>query len=246
MATAEEEHTAVAAKDGQSVIPDAQYWADLRAAYFKVKEQDQQGLLPDKEDQWLKQALAKLDNDGALIPYEVRRGEYGRGIYSLEHIKAGTPVWNCVLEGVFRNEQQWLDFLRLLPPHMQYDVASWAYVYVADGLLWLDLDPGAMLNHGGSVIEQEDEYGNLKADNVEFVKISARANAEDADGVNDSSSSDDDDDDDDDDDWQLIAKVDINPGDELLCDYSKFHDYSEPLAWFVDSYERIVENGLYY
>jgi hypothetical protein len=242
MATAEEEHTAAAAKDGKSVVPDAQYWADLRAAYFKVKEE--QGL-PDKEDKWLKQALAKLGNDAALIPYEVRCGEYGRGIYSLERIKAGTPVWNCVLEGVFRNEQQWLDFLRLLPPHMQYDVVSWAYVDVTAGLLALDLDPGAMLNHGGSIIEQEDDYGSLKPDNVEFVKISARANAEDADGVNDSSSSDDDDDDDDDD-WQLIAKVDINPGDELLCDYSKFHDYSEPLAWFVDSYDRIVENGLYY
>jgi hypothetical protein len=114
-------YTVPAAKE-DSVIPDDQYWKNLRAAYATVKA----GLDDDDEyDYWLADALLQdPPHTGALIEFEIRQGPYGRGVYSKQHIPAGTPVWKCQHCGVFRNEQQWLDFLHLLPPHMQYDVVE--------------------------------------------------------------------------------------------------------------------------
>jgi hypothetical protein len=49
-----------------------------------------------------------------------------------------------------------------------------------------------------------------------------------------------------DEEWHYIAKVEINAGDELLCDYTSFHDYANPLSWFEASNEQIVKKGIYY
>lgn len=215
--------TAPAAKE-KCVIPDAQYWKELRAAYAKVKAG-----LDDEEDYWLADALLQDPPEtGALIEYEIRQGQYGRGVYAKQDIQAGTPVWKCQHCGVFRTEQQWVDFLRLLPPHMQYDVVEWAYV--TDGEVYLDFDPGSLKNHGcGSSSSSSNPatvaegFSNVMPANLECVEIP-----------------------DTDEEWQYIAKVDIHDGDELLCDYTKFHDYANPLSWFVASNEQIVKQGKYY
>ena len=195
-------------------LPGDEYWSKLREAYFAVKDPYE-----DEDDEDLREALEE-DPNGALVPFEIRRNEYGRGIYATQFISEGTPVWNCEHAGVFRNEQQWLDFLKLLPPHMQHDCVEWAYV--EDGDLWLDLEPCALMNHGGTAIEEED-MKNVRPDNLECIELPSS-----------------------DDEWQYIAKCDIQPGEELLCDYSKFHDYSESLDWFEESWDQIVEEEIYY
>lgn len=196
-------------------IPDEEYWTKLRNAYFKVKDP-----CDDEDDVDLREALEEADN-GALVAYEIRQCEYGRGIYATQFIPQGTPVWDCEHAGVFRNAQQWVDFLKLLPKHMQHDCVEWAYV--EDGDLWLDLEPCALMNHGGTAIAEEEDMKHVRPDNLDCIELPNS-----------------------DDEWQYIAKTDIQPGEELLCDYSKFHDYSESLEWFEDSWERIVEDKEYY
>jgi hypothetical protein len=218
--------TVPAAKE-HCVIPDAQYWKDLRAAYAQVKAGLDDEV--DEEDYWLADALRQDPPEtGALIDYEIRQGQYGRGVYVQQDVLAGSPVWKCQHCGVFRNEQQWLDFLRLLPPHMQYDVVEWAYV--TDGEVYLDFDPGSLKNHGygsgsssGSSTNNAEGFANVRPANLSCVEIP-----------------------DTDEEWQYIANVDIKAGEELLCDYTTFHDYANPLSWFVASNEQIVKRGIYY
>jgi hypothetical protein len=215
-----------AAKKDGIAIPDAQFWTDLRAAYRQIKEVGGQPV--DDDDPWLKAALVQeWPLTGALIEYEVRLGEYGRGVYSKQTVPAGTPVWKCQHCGVFTTEQQWLAFLKLLPHHMQYDVVQWAFA--SDGVVYLDLEPATMFNHGGTFIAEEVGFSNVRPDNVICQKVEINPNESN-----------------DDEEYQYVAKVDINVGDELLCDYSEFHDYANPLSWFVASHAQIVGKGIYY
>jgi hypothetical protein len=223
-----------AAKKDDIAIPDAQFWTDLRAAYRQVKEVKGGQQEVDDDDPWLKAArVQEWPLTGALIEFEVRLGQYGRGVYSKQYVPAGTAVWKCQHCGVFRTEQQWLDFLKLLPPHMQYDVVQWAFAW--DGVVYLDMEPASMFNHGGTFIAEEVGFSNVRPDNVICEKI------EPINTTNNTTSNDDDDEC-----YQYIAKVDINAGDELLCDYSEFHDYANPLCWFVASHAQIVDQGIYY
>jgi hypothetical protein len=204
------------------IIPDAHYWAKLRGAYRKAKESvpvvdDDE----DNDDPWLKAAMEReWPLTGAQMEFEIRLGQHGRGVFSKENIPAGKVVWNCQHCGVFRTEQQWHTFLNLLPPHMQYDVVIWAFAW--DGVLYLDLEPASMFNHGGSVIEDEGAV-TVMPTNLTAVEINP-----------------------DEDEWQYVAKVDIKVGDELFCDYSEFHDYDNPLPWFIASHKQVVDDGIYY
>jgi hypothetical protein len=201
-------------------IPDAQYWTDLRDAYFKAKK----GPL-DEDDEWLVKAFQEGPS-GGLVEYEVRYGEYGRGVFVKQDVPKGTMVWECSRDGAFRNEQQWLDFLSFLPPYMQYDCVQWAYA--SDGVVYLDLEPGTLFNHGGSAPTTDTPgssggqgYSSLRPNNLDSVK-----NEEE--------------------DYWYIANCDIMSGDELLCDYTTFHDYGKPLDWFQRSHDNIVKKGQYY
>jgi hypothetical protein len=237
--------TVTKANKESSVIPDATYWDTLRAAYFKAKqqqelEQEKEAEQKDEHDEWLEKCL-KASYTGALIEYEVRWSDYGRGLFAAQPVQAGAPVWRCEHSGLFQTGQQWRYFLALLPPHMQRDCVDW--FYVEDGLVYMPLDPAAMINHGGPVLLQEEgfEAHLTRMDNVECIKIAP--NAEDDEHARDEKKKVEDVEEE----WKFFAKCDILPGDELLCDYSSINDYNAPpIPWLVESRAQILEKEVYY
>uniref|UniRef100_A0A7S3L682 SET domain-containing protein n=1 Tax=Amphora coffeiformis TaxID=265554 RepID=A0A7S3L682_9STRA len=226
------ETTNVPLKSQQREIPDAAYWETLRRAYYAAKErcsyQDEEFQEYDEE---LKEVFENKGYSGAATEFAIQYGDFGRGLFATRDIKQGQVVWTCEREGVFCTKAEWRLFLSLLPHHMQYDVVTWAYVMewdedTGEQVVGLDLEPSALLNHGGSDISKLDDTidpSNIKPANLECIKVP-----------------------DTEDDWQYLAATDIKSGDELLCDYSKFHVYDNKLQWWQDDWETIVEKENYY
>jgi hypothetical protein len=270
-------------------IPTKQYWKVLRKAYFKSK-----GGTDTKYDKFIREYLEEDGPCGAQIKFEIRETpEKGRGVFALQPIPRNTIVWTTDLCGRFLSQEQFTSFLRLLPHHMQHDVMVWAYVMketepledVPDGnkdsaneddtpkqriihRVYLDLDAGSLINHGGTDMTEYEGWKTHEQDNVvevtrrQYLEMKKEAAEErkakmvNGDGDDDStsgSSSSSSDDEDDEDDEYIIAKVDIKVGDELLTDYTAFHDYREcdqstngECKWFDDMYDRVVEHQQYY
>ena len=72
----------------QRSIPTAEDFTKLREAYFAAKTPD------NKDDEDVRKAFEQGPT-GALVDFEVRQGEYGRGLFAKQFIQKGTPVWDC-------------------------------------------------------------------------------------------------------------------------------------------------------
>mmetsp|Transcript_8519 Transcript_8519/g.21286 ORF Transcript_8519/g.21286 Transcript_8519/m.21286 type:complete len:356 (-) Transcript_8519:30-1097(-) len=140
--------------------------------------------------------------------------------------------------------------------------------------VYLDLDAGSLINHGGTDVsdyegwfeeEDLDDDGKksklaecLKPDNIMEVTrkqyLDTRQQKVEDEQSDSDSDSDSDSEEEDDDEEYIVAKVDIFPGDELLIDYSRFHDYKNcdednpdaKTSWFEGMYDRIMKRNEYY
>jgi hypothetical protein len=82
------------------------------------------------------------------INYEIRENKYGKGIYLLENIKAGTCVWTYKLnDNVFEyDEQQTISYLQSLPSlHLQQRFLDLSFG--KGNVLCLITDDGRYVNH---------------------------------------------------------------------------------------------------
>mmetsp|Transcript_14069 Transcript_14069/g.21966 ORF Transcript_14069/g.21966 Transcript_14069/m.21966 type:complete len:371 (-) Transcript_14069:83-1195(-) len=66
---------------------------------------------------------------GVLVPVEIRKSPgKGRGVHALTRIPKGTKVWDPQQHAIFYYEDDFLEFLSLLPFQLACDVLVWAYV----------------------------------------------------------------------------------------------------------------------
>jgi hypothetical protein len=243
-----------------SDIPDSKYWKRLRKAYFKAKGQTDVNW-----DGWVRDYLNESGSSGCMVDVrdsiEIRRGRHGRGLFATCLIPAGTHIWDTELVGRFLNRDQFESFLSLLSPKMQYDVLEWVYLEdERDGygmLVYLDLDPATLMNHGytpeqGDAVEggETKQVGLLEAGWTDCQP--ATVHEVEVDVEDDSDDSDDDDTTNATDkvsskEVHIVASRDLQPGDELLIDYTSFHDYKNESDHYFDIvYENVVEKQRYY
>jgi hypothetical protein len=193
-------------------IPDDEYWKIQRESYFLSK-----GDSDKSHDDRLREMLDKYPHGGSLIDYEVRTGPYGRGVFTKQQIKKGTRVWVTEIVGVFRSKEQFETFLGLLPhKHMRVDACSWSYCRIP-GCVHLDLNPMAVMNHGGppgSNRVRKRGWKNVQPESVKECKV--------------------------DDEWQYYATHDMEPGHELLVDYDTFHSRDNQPDWYEEIWEQIM------
>ena len=191
-------------------IPDEATWKLIRETYRKVKQ--------DSLDDWDNDILEAFaaGSTAFYVPFEVRQTEgKGRGLFATQRILKGA----CVREdrsGHFVSESQWREFLASLPHDLAADAVSWAYVEEYEGkqAVCLDLDEGSLMNHG------ED----LRACCL-FKQKEGTANLEEREHGGK---------------WHLHASRDIQPDEELLCDYDDFHDYDHKVTWFDETWEEYI------
>ena len=183
-------------KAESKTIPDVSTWTFMRAVYKEVKGNS------DPIDKALWKAVAANPN-GLTVPYAVKQtNDKGRGLFCVEDIPTGSIVCNG-LSGRFQSENQWRQFLGMLPPHLAKDSVDWALVDEDDEteeeMVYLDFCDIVFLNHGGT----EDGKANVKS--KDFSNGS----------------------------WGMVATRDIHAGEELLCDYSQCGSgYDHSLDWY--------------
>lgn len=190
-------------------IPNATDFAVLRDAYFAAKKP----LFLNDHDLKLNKSFSQSLN-GALVPFEIRQTEHGRGIVTLQDISQGDVVWDDQFYGRFFSEQQWDSFLDRLEPRLQADVMLWAWMSKDDDqddddnyYVGLDLEESSLMNHGGTPIDtSEESLKEVRPNNLHL---------QEGDSVS-----------------FLIATRDILAGEELLCDYTEFHDPNHDIVWF--------------
>jgi len=202
--------------------PDEATWKLIRETYRKVKE--------DCLDDWDIALLKAFDAGTSAfhVPIEVRQSPgKGRGVFVTQLIPKGTAICEDQ-SGHFTTESQWREFLSLLPRDLAYDAVSWAYVekYQGKSAVWLDLYEGSLMNHGSD--NRSSMLSKLCASCFKKSKkedLSEEANLEDLyhDGK-----------------WHMHASRDIQPDEELLCDYDNFHDYDHKLKWYDDTWEEYI------
>jgi len=207
--------------DGTRPIPDEAVWTMLQDAYREVKKDT------DPDDVELYQAFDAKD-DGFKVPFEVRQSPgKGRGIFCTELVRKGRIVHEARC-GRFYTEQQWREFLTSIPHEWAKDCVDWAYVEEGDEgkvSVWLDFCDAALMNHGVHLSRWEklcgcvsrrsrysaNKYGGSDEANVKNILHEGK--------------------------WCYDAIRDIQAGEEILCDYTAFHDYDEPLSWFEDTWD---------
>ena len=197
-------------------IPDEATWQLLVNAYKKVKGNTDNG------DIALFEAL-DVHRSGFHIPFQARQvpGK-GRGLFATQHVAQGT----CICDdrsGKFRTEQEWRDFLALLPYQVAKESVDWCGVdeYDDDGgqAVFIDFCELALLNHGYS--KRSLKLWERIFPFLSCRKATANVMGKEIDGV-----------------WHMVACRDIQAGDELLCDYNECgigYDYNLP--WFDTIYE---------
>jgi hypothetical protein len=192
-------------------FPTASDFRSLRNAYRAAKASTSSS---DPHDAALPIDAGK--STGSLVPFEIRRSRYGRGIFAVEAVAKGAAVWSCDMYGIFRTPNEWDAFLHALPGDLVYDVHQWAYVLEWDAdhpeVVGIDLDEASLMNHGGGADSESEanvEYGYLEEE--------------------DEGSS-----------CQYRAMCDILPGEEILCRYNAFHLYDHSLEWYRESCKRVL------
>jgi hypothetical protein len=182
-------------------IPDATTWKMLQEAYKEIKGDT------DPNDAHLFQAFDNDDN-GYKIKIEIRQSPgKGRGVFCVDPISKDTLVCRD-MAGRFYTEQQWRDFLKLLPNSLAQDCCEWAYVeqYKGKQAVFLDFNESALMNHGDSLSCWEKLLCRKATANLDERSHRGR--------------------------WCHFASRDIQAGSELLVDYEDFHDYEHSLSWF--------------
>ena len=160
----------------------------------------------DPSDSLLLKTPASNGRGGFQVAFEVKRSEErGRGIYSTALIKKDTEVWNGSFAR-FREESEWRQFLSYLPPVLARDVVMWAYVTEdEDERHIVGLDLGeGSLVNHGDTVRDEN-----RKDGTHYANLVERSD-------------------------RLYAARDIQPGEELLCDYHHFFLKDHDLYWFDD------------
>lgn len=88
---------------------------------------------------------------GMVVPFEVRYDpDKGRGLYAAEDIKKGTRVWDESHFHWFDKDEDYLAFLRYLPPTLQCDIILWTYPAKGSTTeVAIPFDEGVYMNDGG-------------------------------------------------------------------------------------------------
>mmetsp|Transcript_28817 Transcript_28817/g.79106 ORF Transcript_28817/g.79106 Transcript_28817/m.79106 type:complete len:311 (-) Transcript_28817:707-1639(-) len=246
------------------VSPGPDYFAKLLKAYLIIKTNS-----TDPHDEKIRQTVMEQNSNatttqyyatGALVPFEIRdTGTHGRGIFVTRPVAKGQRVWRSHLYGIYRTRQEWYSFLDILEPLEDYlePLHDWAYV-MEDGeededddevpcdedgdegcvnwgeddeddddeddedlVVGLDLDESSILNHGGTAdIDEVEEMVNQPSNIYQVYDEKEEA-------------------------MYYVALRDIVADEELLCDYTHFHDYEndDELDWWdVDEYKK-YRNG---
>jgi hypothetical protein len=202
-------------------IPDEESWNLLLETYRKVKNNTD-----NEHDVALFERIQTNGRCGARVPFEVRQAPgKGRGVFATAFIPKQTCVWEC-RSGRFVTETQMQSFLQALPLELSQDVATWAFVddLDDDGIMavYLDFDESALLNDGASIprnwlVRIFCPCKNKNKRRNENYTPDAPANLHEH--VENGR-------------WCYYSSQDIESGEELLCDYTDFHDYEHELEWW--------------
>jgi len=99
--------------------------------------------------------------DGFYVPYKVKKGKHGRGIFATKPIPKGTLVWRSFQTARFEDPAEYRQFLHDIPAELACDVIPWAYTRLertkTDDLrvvVCVDLDPGSFVNEGMTKFER--------------------------------------------------------------------------------------------
>ncbi|CAB9525142.1 expressed unknown protein [Seminavis robusta] len=190
-------------------IPDESTWEMLVDAYKKAKKES------DKRDVALLERLTSSNRSGFHVDFEIRHipGK-GRGLFAAQDIPKGT----CVSDdrtGRFRTEQEWRDFLALLPHDLAKESVDWVGVddYRSGEAVYIDLSESSLLNHGFS--RRSLQWWERCFPCCTWRKVTATVEGKYFDGM-----------------WHMVATRDLEAGEELLCDYNQCGNYNHNLPWY--------------
>jgi hypothetical protein len=201
-------------------VPDKATWKLLLDAYIKVKDGTDE-----ENDAALVQAMASPNPSGFHIAYEVRQTPHkGRGLFTTEFVPKGACISDSRL-GYFTTERQFRNFLDLLPPDLAHQCIDWAGVddYRGGEAVCTVFSDSAFMNHGSS--KAIPPWEKLRAwvfprSKQHQPKPRANMRSKWYDGM-----------------WHMVARRDIQAGEELLCDYSEIGNYDHSLEWFTKIYD---------
>ena len=214
-------------------IPTASTFATICKAYFAAKTADS----PDPHDDKLRTALQQSPSGSAAVgvALEIRASRHGRGLFTTQALAQGQPVYESTRYGLFRSEAQWRRFLKLLPSdELRYDVHHWSYVPIGDNeslVVAVDLDEGSLMNHGvlttatktsvtdaaasSTSLSSTHGVNSLCPDSTATVKYCGETGC-------------------------YVATRDLEAGEEILCDYSTFHEHQHSLTWYKETWDEFV------
>jgi len=147
--------------------------------------------------------------------------EKGRGVFSTGFIpKDGTVLDSNEHHAFFGSEAIWRQFLTLLPLDLAKDVTQWAYVVKDETdvlnehpdpshVVCLDMFAGSLMNHGDTTTVLHNDLLLSSSSSLSLANIYQNKSHDD-----------------------YFASYDIQPGDEFLVDYKKFHIKNHKLDWF--------------
>eukprot|EP00546_Thalassionema_frauenfeldii_P013733 CAMPEP_0178919500 /NCGR_PEP_ID=MMETSP0786-20121207/14470_1 /TAXON_ID=186022 /ORGANISM="Thalassionema frauenfeldii, Strain CCMP 1798" /LENGTH=236 /DNA_ID=CAMNT_0020593435 /DNA_START=42 /DNA_END=752 /DNA_ORIENTATION=+ len=81
------------------------------------------------------------------VPYEVKEGTRGRGVFMTEPVKKGTQIWEEYHHAEFQSEKKFRKFMKKIPFALQCEILLWAYPQ-GKKRASVDLDEGSFVNHG--------------------------------------------------------------------------------------------------
>jgi len=94
------------------------------------------------------------------VPYEIKVGDQGRGLFVTEDVKEDTEIWSGYHHAVFPSERYFRRFMDKLPYELQCEILLWAYPKSATAAA-VDLDEGSFVNHGNTEAERNMDAGGI-------------------------------------------------------------------------------------
>ena len=236
----DEKYTNVALRSPES-LPDANEWATLTRKemmenYLKCDWQKERPIHDSAT--WIGMREAYISIVGTVwatveldayrrfetafkVPFESRQSPgKGRGLFALKEIPKGTRLYDFSQSAQFRTKSEFVEFLRILQPHLACDILIWSYVQDfgendKESLrIVADLDPGSYCNDGSfqkGNMGWLGPFGNIawgfKEDYPSYAKLIRRNGTVRQDAFKSA---------------PLVATKKIRKGDELLCMYGQF------------------------